>query len=73
MNSSDLRELVWQPTVILLPGVREPGSFLNGVTSIPVDPVDSLDPVENSERAPMYSKKQYSGRFIRENDGQNGP
>ena len=64
-----LREFGWQTTVILLPGVEEPGSFLNGVTSFPLDPVDPLDPLDpvmNSERAPMYCKKQYSGRFCRE-------
>ena len=67
---------MWQATVILLPGVGEPGSFLNGVTSIPLDPLNPLDPVDpvmSSERAPMYCKKQYSGRFFRENDSQNGP
>ena len=50
---------MWQTTVILLPGVGEPGAFLCGVTSIPVDPLDPVDPVdplESSERAPMYCK-----------------
>ena len=37
---------MWQTTVILLSSVGEPGSFLNGVTSIPLDPPK---PVENSE------------------------
>ena len=45
-----LKKFVWQTTVILLPGVGEPVSFRSGVTSIPVDPV------EKSERAPMYCK-----------------
>ena len=48
----------------------EPGSFLNGATSIPLDPLDPVDPVMSSERAPMYCKKQYSGRFFRENGSQ---
>ena len=40
------------------------------LTPFPVNPVN---PVTSSWRAPMCCKRQYSGRFFRENDGQNGP
>ena len=44
------------------------GSILLGFTSIPVDPVDRVDPLENSERAPMTVKTQYTGPFFPENE-----
>ena len=40
----------------------EPWSILHGFTSIPMDPVD---PLENSQRAPMTLKTQYTGPFSR--------
>ena len=55
---------MWKTTVILLPGVGNHGSILLGFTSIPLDPVD---PLENSQRAPMIVKTQYTGPFFPEN------
>ena len=51
---------MWQTTVILLPGVGGPGSFLDGVTSIPLDPVD---PLENSQRAPMFVREKKNEQY----------
>ena len=36
--------------------------------AFPLDPLDPADPVQNSQRAPMTVKKQYTGTFFRENE-----
>ena len=38
-------------TVILPPGVKNPGSVLLSLTPFPVDPVDPLDPVDPVENS----------------------
>ena len=55
----------------LAPQRGEPWSILLGLTSIPLLPVDELDPadpLENSQRAPMTVKTQCTGPFFLENE-----
>ena len=63
--SSHLREFCRK---LPLPGMGNHGSILLGFTSIPVDRLDPLDPLENSQRAPMIVKTQYTGPFFPENE-----
>ena len=58
-------------TVILAPGVGNPGSVPHRMLRFrcdPRDPVDPLDPLQNSPWAPMTVKKQYTGTFFPENE-----
>ena len=66
-KSSNLREFVLT-TVILPPGVKNPGSVLLGLTPFPVDPVDPvdpLDPVESSWRPKNELQYNEFGTFCR--------
>ena len=64
MGKDDLREFVLT-TVILPPGVKNPGSVLLGLTPFPLDPVDPLDPVENSGRLDFVHRRGRSATFAR--------
>ena len=58
-------------TVILPPGVGNPGSVLPGLTPFPVDPLDPLDPVdpvdplENSWKLVLEQHSNDLGHFAR--------
>ena len=57
-------------TVILPPGVGNPGSVLPGLTPFPLDPLDPLDPVESSSElrdAIFYAQALWLSNIISEN------
>ena len=63
----NLREFVLT-TVILLPGVGNPGSVLGGLTPFPVNPLNPANPLENSRGLP----KRYKNRKNRTSGRGNG-
>ena len=50
-------------TVILPPGVGNPGSVLHGLTPFPVDSLDPLDPVDWLQNPWRLKKEQQSYGF----------
>ena len=52
-------------TVILPPGVGNPGSVLHGLTPFPLDPVDPVDPLQNPRRLKKEQQSYGFGTFGR--------
>ena len=50
-------------TVILPPGVGNPGSVLHGLTPFWLDPVDPVDPLDQLENPQRLKKEQQSYGF----------